>query len=327
MHEHAPYKLRAREIVGRKQCAKAYTMNGMETTRFDESNRTLGQCATLACLLEVTAPKPGNVHRGADFEDLTYVDFLLSASVIGPIFENAQSQRVGETVLRAVQATRSAVRTNTNLGTLLLLAPLARAPRDVSIRVGVSAVLADLDSRDAHLVYEAIRHAQAGGLGTVEQADVADTPPDDLLGAMRLAAERDLVARQYVSGFSEIFDHIVPDLSAGAQQRWSLSDTIVWTQIRQLRRQPDSLIARKCGIETARQASHRAEAVLTTGGPGDEEYQRALADLDFWLRSDGHRRNPGATADLLAAGLFVCLREGILNHPLRFYETKEIRSP
>ena len=85
---------------------------------------SIGQCATLACLMEVTAPKPGNVNRGADFEDLSFFDFAASAVAIEPAMEAAASQPVGRTVYDAVQATRRASNTNTNLGTVLLLAPL-----------------------------------------------------------------------------------------------------------------------------------------------------------------------------------------------------------
>jgi len=81
---------------------------------------------------------------------------------------------------------------------------------------------------------------------------------------------------------------------------------------------PDSLIARKCGAQVAQQASDRAAAVLEAGSPRDESFWDAAGELDFWLRSDGHRRNPGTTADLLAAGLFVLLREGIMQWPLRW---------
>ena len=84
----------------------------------------------------MTAPKPGNVHRGADFEDVTYVDFVQSAVVVGPILERAAELGVGRTVLEAVRATREAVGTNTNLGTLLLLAPLAAVPDGVPHRRG-----------------------------------------------------------------------------------------------------------------------------------------------------------------------------------------------
>src|SRR3954447_13466350 len=102
----------------------------------------IGAAATLACLYEVTARKPGNVYPGADFDETTsYAAFVASAVVIGPIIEQTPAVGVGQTVLDAVRATREAVGTNTNLGTLLLLAPLAAVPRDTSLEAGIGKTL------------------------------------------------------------------------------------------------------------------------------------------------------------------------------------------
>lgn len=281
---------------------------------------SLGQLAGLACLWEACACKPGNVHRAADFEDLTFVDFATSAVAIGPAFDAAgRGARLGETVLSAVKATRQAVDTNTNLGAVLLMAPLAMAKVGASLRQGVSDVLRSLDADDARLVYAAIRLAVPGGLGKVEEADIADEPPNDLLYAMRLAAERDLVARQYVNDFREVFDIVVPAIGAGLDRGWPLGQIIVRAQLALMSRFPDSLIARKCGPSVAQRSATMAAATLAAGKPGEEAYERAVADFDFWLRSDGHRRNPGTTADLIAAGLFAALRMGMINLPVRFY--------
>ena len=82
---------------------------------------------------------------------------------------------------------------------------------------------------------------------------------------------------------------------------------------KQIAKHGDSLIARKCGPEIAAEARERAMSVIDAGSPGEASYEQALVDLDSWLRADGHRRNPGTTADLIAAGLFVLLREGRLH--------------
>jgi triphosphoribosyl-dephospho-CoA synthase len=87
-----------------------------------------GLCVQAACLMEATARKPGNVHRFRDFDDATLMDYLLSAAAIGPVLEGAAGRCVGATVLDAVRATRRVSRTNTNLGIILLLAPLAAVP-------------------------------------------------------------------------------------------------------------------------------------------------------------------------------------------------------
>src|SRR4051794_35983725 len=137
--------------------------------------------ATLACIYEATARKPGNIYPGADFDETTtYAAFVKSAIAIGPILEKAPALGVGITVLDAVQATRDVVGTNTNLGTLLLLAPLAAVPADMKLEDGISDVLAALTREDTRHVYEAIRISQAGGLGRSATADVSSDPPPNL---------------------------------------------------------------------------------------------------------------------------------------------------
>jgi triphosphoribosyl-dephospho-CoA synthase len=147
--------------------------------------------------------------------------------------------------------------------------------------------------------------------------DVSGPPPALLLDAMAAASDRDLVARQYVTGFSLVLDEVAPALVRGREQGWSLTDAIIHTHVELIARHGDSLIVRKCGREIGRQVSAMAVDVLAAGGPGDENYLRALSDFDFWLRSDGHRRNPGTTADLIAAGLFAALRDGLIAPPYR----------
>lgn len=279
---------------------------------------SIGQCATLACLLEATAPKAGNVHRGADFENLTFTDFVVSSVAIGPAMEMAAERGVGRAVHEAVSATRKCVFTNTNLGMALLIAPLAAVPRDRPITaVSVGDVLSRLTPDDCRLVYEAIRLAQPGGLGHAESMDIADEPPADLVVAMRAAADRDLVARQYTENFRLVLDEVVSALVAGRKQGWSLTDAIIHTHLLLIARHGDTLIVRKCGAEVAGKACALAEKVLAAGKPGDESYLEAVADFDFWLRSDGNRRNPGTTADLVAAALFAGLRDGLLRPPWR----------
>jgi triphosphoribosyl-dephospho-CoA synthase len=276
------------------------------------------QCLTLACLLEVSAVKPGNVHRAADFCDMTFVDFLASSVAATPVLAAASELGVGPAVLQAVQATRRLTRSNTNLGTLLLLAPLAAVPPHQALQPGVREVLARLTPVDSRAVYEAIRLARPGGLGESPSLDVLRCEaPADLLEAMRLAATRDTIARQYVNDFNDIFELVVPALRA-AQDQWPLGLAIVHTQLTLMQWIPDTLIARKCGPTVAQAAADRAAWVLEAGHPTDETFQDRLAEFDFWLRCDGHRRNPGTTADLIAAALYVALRQQWLHLPLRW---------
>lgn len=279
---------------------------------------TIGQCATLACLLEATAPKVGNVHRGADFDDLTFADFVASSVAIAPAMEAAVKTGVGRAIFDAIVATRQLVATNTNLGMVLLLAPLAAVPRDEELSpISVGRILDKLTAQDSRYVYQAIRHANPGGLGKAPEMDVAAEAPPDLLKAMRASADRDLVARQYSDNFSLVFGDALPRLVAGQSRGWSLTESIIHAHLQLIANHGDSLIARKCGPELSTRAATFAEQVLAEGGPGDEDYFAALADFDFWLRSDGNRRNPGATADVIAAALFAGLRDNRLTKPFR----------
>ncbi len=277
-----------------------------------------GAAATLACLWEATAPKPGNVHPGASFADATFGDYVASAVVVGPIVQHAAANGVGQTVLDAVRATRQAVDTNTNLGALLLIVPLAAVPLDEPLHRGIGGVLARLAPDDTALVYEAIRLARPGGLQPAPDADVNDTAPSELglVAAMRLAADRDLIARQYTGGFADVLGGTAEWIAEGLAEEWKLSTAIVHAHLRQMAAEPDSLVAGKCGPDVARESSQRAADVLAAGVPGTTEYATALAGLDGWLRADGHRRNPGTSADLVAAGLFALLRDGVLRWPV-----------
>jgi triphosphoribosyl-dephospho-CoA synthase len=267
-----------------------------------------GLCAQIACIWEATAHKPGNVSRQRDFDDLTYLDLLLSGAAIAPEMDKAAGRRVGETLLASIRATRRLVHTNTNLGIVLLIAPLAAVPTGEPLRPGLQQVLDRLDVEDARLAYEAIRLADPGGLGRVNDQDVSGIPTRPLREVMALAAERDLVARQYANGFREVFDIGVSSLQKALRSANDLDSAIIHAFWWLLAECPDSLIARKGGLGEAEEVSRRARAVLAGGD---------LLEFDRWLRSDGHRRNPGTTADLTAASLFVALREGIIELPLQ----------
>ena len=280
---------------------------------------SLGWCATTACVWEVTAPKPGNVFRGADFDDVTYFDFVQAAHAIGPVIERAPELGIGETVLQAVRATRDAVGTNTNLGTLLLVAPLGCAFGKPGDWCAAAAQLAHATTTsDTALVYEAIRTASPGGMGKVEQEDISESAPSiSLIEAMRMAADRDSIALQYVNGFEQVWQaaNLIVGFHASGEP---LGAAIVRTQLVLMSRYADSLIARKCGVEIAAESMGRAAALLELRVEGQQEYSAALVEFDAWLRADGHRRNPGTTADLIAAGLFVLLAEKRITIPVRF---------
>jgi triphosphoribosyl-dephospho-CoA synthase len=305
----------------------------------------IAQAAQLACLLEVSAPKPGNVNRLNDFADARFADFVISAVAIGPAMESAARSGVGQTIWRAIRDTQRLVRTNTNLGMVLLLAPLVKAcaythlsqaerkarvrylrqdcppPTSVSIaelRDSLVHVLAGLTIEDAQRAYAAIRAARPGGLGKSSRADVASEPTITLYQAMALAQERDAIAREYAADFAITFEISYPARDDAWRAAGDLSVAIVQAHLTTLARVPDTLIARKRGMDTANQVSRWADDVLTAGGVFTSQGQTKLAELDRALRDDGHTLNPGTTADLTAAAIFLLLlHEGI--QPVAMY--------
>ena len=280
--------------------------------------KRIAHTAQMACLLEVCAPKPGNVNRQHDFADSRFEDFLLSALAIGPALEKAGRAGIGQTILRATRDTRRLVGTNTNLGIILLLAPLAKAcliNQDgqaiqlEKVRQALGELLGNLTVEDAKKAYAAIRLAHPGGLGWSTQADVAQPPAITLFQAMLLAQERDAVAREYVTNFAITFTTGYPSLRDARKSGAELSMAIVQAYLSILRQVPDTLIARKRDIDVANQVSRWAAQVLDAGGVFTEQGLQALATLDQRLRDEAHTLNPGTTADLTTASLFLYLLE------------------
>jgi triphosphoribosyl-dephospho-CoA synthase len=258
-----------------------------------------------ACLAELDALKPGNVHRHADGHGMTVADFEESARVSAPAVA-APGARIGARVLAAVQATRAAVGQNTNLGIVLLCAPLAAAAErgDVSLRAGVATVLDDLDSEDARAVFAAIALANPGGLGTVGRNDVRKAPTVSLREAMAAAAERDSVARQFALAFDDVLGFGLAAYAAARRGGADEAEATAAVYLAFLAAEPDSHVARKFGRATA-EALRRDAATRVSVLAGLDAAARK-AELAVWDRDLKARGlNPGATADLTVATVFA----------------------
>jgi triphosphoribosyl-dephospho-CoA synthase len=294
--------------------------------------------AQLACLLEASAPKPGNVSPGRHFADFRYEDLLASAAAIGGPLAGAATRPVGATVRLAVEATAGWTRSNTNLGIVLLLAPLARAAlletrptsdfdpqsnpqsafRDpqytgasrMALRSALRRVLEATTVDDARDVYEAIRRAAPGGLGRADAQDVANEPTMTLLDVMRLAADRDGIAREYATAFETTFDTGAPALDRARRDGLSWDDAVVETFLTLLAAAPDTHVARRSGATVAADVSRQARTALAEGGVRSAAGRRAIDEMDLRLRDDRNRANPGTTADLTASAIFVVLLGG-----------------
>jgi triphosphoribosyl-dephospho-CoA synthase len=272
----------------------------------------IAAAAQLACLLEVSAPKPGNVSPERHFHDTRYEDFLASAVAIGPPLAAAGERPLGTTIRAAIEATSRWTGSNTNLGIVLLLAPLARAAagNGGALRDRLAAVLDQTTVADAAETYAAIRRARPGGLGAASAEDVAAAPTVSLREAMALAAERDAIAREYTNRFALTFEVGAPALADARRRGLSWTEATVECFLALLATTPDTHIARKLGRGEAERVTRWAREAMAAGGTGTAEGRAALAALDAELRDPRNTRNPGTTADLTCAALFVVILEG-----------------
>jgi triphosphoribosyl-dephospho-CoA synthase len=259
-----------------------------------------------ACRDELQAPKPGNVHVFAGGHRMTAADFERSAdAAAAPLATSGAS--VGARISGAVEATWRAVGANTNLGIILLCAPLAKAAESTTndLRRALSEVMARLDVGDTALAFPAIAQASPAGLGRVERHDVHAPPTASLRDAMAEAADRDRVAYQYVTDFVDVFELGLPLLERmrlrGAEPHWAT--LAVYLEF--LCAFPDTHIARKYGMTAARDVSAAAltfrDAVANAHAP--ESLLPALLGWDSELKA--RNINPGTSADLTVATLFA----------------------
>lgn len=271
--------------------------------------------AQLACLLEVSAEKPGNVTPTHAFADMRYEDFLRSAAAIGPALAQAGSRGVGATIQAAITATRRWTQANTNLGIVLLFAPLARAALlgGESLRASLKTVLRELTVADARAAYAAINLAAAGGLEQAVEHDVRAEPTVTLRQAMAGAVARDSIAAEYLSDYAIVFEQSLPALQRTLAKGVGTGEIVVQCYLELLAAVPDTLIARKQGLAAAEAVSAQAARVVAAGGIFSAQGRVAITALDNRLRAEADNRlNPGTTADLIAATLFVALLEGVL---------------
>jgi triphosphoribosyl-dephospho-CoA synthase len=262
-----------------------------------------------ACRGELDAPKPGNVHVFADGHGMTVDHFLLSAEVAArPLAQHGAS--VGARIFGAIEATSASVGQNTNLGIVLLCAPLAAAAEIAEdfggdLRQSLKTTLAGLTRADAQAAFEAIVLANPAGLGASERHDVRAPASITLLEAMQEAADRDRIAWQYASGYTDVFGIGLEALEAAAGRGWPAPWPAVSVYLAFLAASPDSHVARKHGAKAA-EALQTSAAGVRDSFMSSRDPAESLADLlDFDRRLKAESLNPGTSADLTVATLFA----------------------
>ena len=285
-------------------------MNGCTHEQRVFGRRAVAEAVEFACLMELGVMKPGNVSVHAGGQGKTAEDFMRSARAIAPELSRP-GITVGERILNAISSTRRAVDCNTNLGIVLLCAPLAHAALQLahgqSLRQSLRTTLRGLGRRDAQWCYEAIRLARPGGLGVVQQHDVAEEEPRiGLLQAMAAAAVRDRIARQYVTDFGDVFDVAAPHLQEASARLQSCEQATMMTYLYLLGEIPDTHIQREFDRRVANSVCRKAKQLYAELDDQQLQENRLfshLSEFDKELKRKGI--NPGTTADLTVAALMV----------------------
>jgi len=304
----------------------------------------VSKCLQLAILLEVSAyPKPGNVHRTADFQETGYEHFLASAVALVPHFRRAAEQgirvfdkKIALNQIETGKTIKNAVRDviawqhggNTLLGSIILLIPMATAAgltlaenSSFSVkwfRSNIKSVVEFTTAEDAANVYDAITLAQPGGLGRARQLDVTDATSKQkileegisLFKVFKISSSWDSISAEWVDNYHITFDIGYPFFLRQLKETADINVATVHTYLKILSEVPDTLISRKAGADKAKWVSAQAEKILEEGGLTAQKGRNSLSKLDRRLRDPAHKLNPGTTADLTSATLAIAILKG-----------------
>ena len=279
----------------------------------------IAKIAQIASALEVSGyPKPGNVHRTRDYDDMVFEDFVISGIVIGDTLREAcsdvdvENPLLGKYILQAVAETDRWIKNNTNLGIVMMTTPIAVAAAISDdfdeIRPNVVKLMANTSVDDACDLYDAINIADAGGMGDQDEYDVAsDNAKQELrdnnqtmYDVLKISAPWDMLAREMTSDMPAVFELGYPTYHELKEEK-SLNDACVLTFLTILSQVPDTLISRKYGSDEALKISMMTRDLLKL--KDSDDFSERLQEFDDYLYDNGY--NPGTTADLTAASIFV----------------------
>jgi triphosphoribosyl-dephospho-CoA synthase len=293
----------------------------------------IARCLELAILYEVSGyPKPGNVHRTADFAETTFEHYLASAVELRPVFKRAAEQGIklqegkiehsqvglGKTIKEAVDIMLGCQNGgNTLLGAIIILAPIAAAAGMTKVfslprlRKNIKTLVETTTPQDAVLVYDAIEAVNPGGLNKSKQLDVTDKNSrkqilDEgitLLDTFKIASSYDSIASEWVNNYPITFDLGYPYLAKELKKTDNINIATVHAFLKILAEVPDTFISRKVGQSKAEAISADAAQILKEGGLTTQTGRTLLDKLDTMLRDPKHDLSPGTTADITEAVL------------------------
>lgn len=287
-------------------------------------SNTIAKISQIASCLEVSGyPKPGNVHRNRDYDDMVFEDFLISGIVIGDTIKkvatnvdenNLDKAELGKYILEAVDETNKWIANNTNLGIVMLLIPISAAAAISNnfsqIRENIVKLMKASTVKDAINLYDAINIADAGGMGEQDEYDVSasnakkelEENNQTMYDVLEISAPWDRLACELTSDLPVCFDIGFKEYLK-LKKEVSLNMACVLTFLKILSTTPDTLISRKFGIEKAQEVSNKAKDLLSYKNNND--FSKRLKNFDDYLFEN--KLNPGTTADLTAASIMLTL--------------------
>lgn len=279
----------------------------------------IAKIAQIASALEVSGyPKPGNVHRTRNYDDMAFEDFLISGIVIGDTIREActnvdvKNPQLGKYILQAVGETDGWIKNNTNLGIVMMLMPIAVASAVSDsfedIRENIKLLMSNTSVDDACDLYDAINIADAGGMGAQDEYDVASDDAkrelrennQSMFDVLKISAPWDMIAREMTDDMPAVFEVGYPVYHKLKQEK-SQNEACILTFLTILSHIPDTLISRKYGSDEALKISMMTRDVLKL--EGSEDFMDMVKEFDDYLFENHY--NPGTTADLTAASIFV----------------------
>ncbi len=297
----------------------------------------ISKAAQIASVLEVSGhPKPGNVHRTQDFDDMVFEDFLISGIVIGDEIKKAAKRglkyqgrkdkfnqiHLGKLIKQAVLETDKWIANNTNLGIIMLLTPISAAAgmsTDLDdLRTNVDKIMKATTSQDAVNLYDAINIADAGGMGEQEDLDVSSQKSKNSLleqdismfDVLKISSEWDLLAFELTNKMPVTFEVGYPTFLKQKTENGKNRAT-VQTFLTILANYPDTLISRKYGNSVASKVSQDAKIILEKGGILTDKGLNMLESFDHDLMDN--KLNPGTTADLTASSIMVAILSELMD--------------
>lgn len=308
----------------------------MKTCRYSENADYISRGLELAILFEVSGyPKPGNIHRTADFPETTFEHYLASAVAIAPSFRDAAEQGIkfsngeieaselgiGSVIKDGVDRMLSSQKGgNTLLGAIIILAPIATAAgmidgeiSSVKLRKNIKLVVESTTPEDAIQTYDAIALVNPGGLNHSKDLDVSDSESKKkildqgitLYDTFKIASAYDSIAYEWVNNYSITFDLGYPYLVKELEKTGNLNTATVHSFLKILAEVPDTFISRKVGKQKAEQISIQAKNVLKQGGLSTLKGEQLLLEFDENLRDSKNDLSPGTTADITEAVLAI----------------------